>query len=59
MSLAFQHPANKWGLVTLTCMDAIFVFSLPIFREKAYNIFKTVHVVGFWVIVPAVSDGYM
>ena len=55
ISTEFTNPSNRWGLVTLTCMDIIFVFSTSIVREKAYNIFRITHLVGYVLIVPAVS----
>ena len=55
ISMELQSTSNKWGLVTLTCMDVIFVFSRPIVRARAYNIFRMTHIVGYLLIVPAVS----
>ena len=57
ISTEFKDPSNRWGLVTLICMDIIFVFSTPIVRARAYNLFRITHVVGYLLIVPAVS-GY-
>ena len=51
----FRSTSNRWGLVTLTCVDVIFVFSRPIVRERAYNIFRMTHIVGYLLIIPAVS----
>ena len=55
ISTEFQSTSNRWGLVTLTCLDVIFVFSRSIVRERAYNIFRMTHVVGYLIIIPAVS----
>ena len=55
MSKEFKSTSNRWGLVTLTCMDVIFVFSRPIVRARAYNLFRMTHVVGYIIIIPAVS----
>ena len=55
ISKEFKSTSNRWGLVTLTCMDVIFVFSRPIVRARAYNLFRMTHVVGYIIIIPAVS----
>ena len=56
ISKEFKEPSNRWGLVTLTIADIIFVFSRPIVRAKAYNLFRTTHFVGYILIIPAVSE---
>ncbi|KAF8634778.1 hypothetical protein AX15_000734 [Amanita polypyramis BW_CC] len=54
-SQSFKIPYVRWGLVTLICLDVLFVFSLPVWRKKGYNIFRLTHYVGYLLIVPAVS----
>ena len=49
-----QEPQNVWGIVALACMDLIFFFSTPYWRERAYNFFLTTHVTGFILVLPAV-----
>jgi hypothetical protein len=51
---AIKSPSNAWGLATLVCIDSIYFFSTEYFRQKAYNIFLSTHVLGFIIVLPAV-----
>jgi len=43
-----------WGMVTLVCLDMIFLFSTQAVRNKAYNFFLSTHIIGFIFVLPAV-----
>lgn len=49
-----NKPSNAWGLVALTCADTIFFFSTAVWRQKAYNIFLSTHIISFSVLLPAI-----
>ncbi|KAL0958841.1 hypothetical protein HGRIS_014159 [Hohenbuehelia grisea] len=46
-------PMVAWGLVGLVCVDVLYVFSTPIWRQRAYSVFMTSHFVGFGLLLPA------
>lgn len=50
-----RRPSSIWGLVALICVDLIFFFSTSFWRQKAYNIFLVTHIIGFILVLPAVS----
>ncbi|KAH7912892.1 hypothetical protein BJ138DRAFT_1082687 [Hygrophoropsis aurantiaca] len=47
------QPANIWALVALGCLDLIYFFSTSFWRQKAYNVFFSTHVIGFVIFLPA------
>ena len=51
-----KTPASHWGLIALICMDMLFFFSTEFWRKRAYNVFLTTHIVGFSLVLPAVSS---
>lgn len=44
-----------YGFVALISVDLIYIFSLPYFRQRAYNIFYGSHILFFILFLPAVS----
>jgi hypothetical protein len=48
-------PAHIWAFVALVDVDLIYLFSIPFFRRRAYNLFYCSHVVLFILFLPAVS----
>ncbi|KIM41657.1 hypothetical protein M413DRAFT_409883 [Hebeloma cylindrosporum] len=42
-----------WGTVALICLDMIVFFSTEYWRQKAYNLFLTTHIIGFILVMPA------
>ena len=50
-----KNPSNVWGIIALASVDLIFVFSTEFWRGKAYNFFLSTHILGFTLILPAVS----
>ncbi|KAH7926604.1 hypothetical protein BV22DRAFT_344765 [Leucogyrophana mollusca] len=42
-----------WAFVALGCLDFIYFFSTSFWRQKAYNVFFSTHVIGFIVFLPA------
>ena len=51
----FTLPSNYWGLIALICMDLLFFFSTEFWRKRSYNVFLATHIVGFCLLLPAVS----
>ncbi|KAF8811101.1 hypothetical protein BYT27DRAFT_7221556 [Phlegmacium glaucopus] len=49
----FAQPHIIWGTVALACLDLIFFFSTQYWRQRAYNLFLTTHIIGFMLILPA------
>ncbi|KAG2040684.1 ferric reductase like transmembrane component-domain-containing protein [Suillus americanus] len=49
-----RTPARIWALVALITVDLIYLFSIPFFRRRAYNLFYFSHVVFFILFLPAV-----
>ncbi|KAG1732109.1 ferric reductase like transmembrane component-domain-containing protein [Suillus lakei] len=48
-----REPAHIWAFVALTTVDLIYLFSIPFFRRRAYNVFYCSHVVFFIFFLPA------
>ena len=48
-------PNAIWGTVALICLDVIVFFSTQYWRQKAYNLFLSTHIIGFVIVMPAVS----
>lgn len=49
-----RTPAIIWAFVALISVDLIYLFSLPFFRRRAYNVFYGSHIVFFILFLPAV-----
>lgn len=49
-----RMPAHIWAFVALVSVDLIYLFSIPFFRRRAYNLFYCSHVVFFILFLPAV-----
>ncbi|OJA16573.1 hypothetical protein AZE42_03834 [Rhizopogon vesiculosus] len=49
-----HDPMVQWAFVTLISVDFLYIFSLPFFRRRAYNVFYCSHVVFFILFLPAV-----
>ncbi|TFK70007.1 hypothetical protein BDN72DRAFT_896809 [Pluteus cervinus] len=45
---------TTWGLIGLLFLDLLFLFSLPWWRNRAYNVFLTTHILSFVLVLPAV-----
>ncbi|KAK2467906.1 hypothetical protein APHAL10511_000201 [Amanita phalloides] len=54
LSEKLRTASNRSGLVAVICFDTIFIFSTSFWRRKAYNVFATIHVVGYLTAVPAI-----
>ena len=52
---SMKLPNVIWGTVALICLDMIVFFSTQWWRQKAYNIFLSTHIIGFIIVMPAVS----
>ena len=50
-----KHPNAIWGTVALICVDMIVFFSTQYWRQRAYNLFLSTHIVCFILVMPAVS----
>ncbi|TFK37001.1 hypothetical protein BDQ12DRAFT_608543 [Crucibulum laeve] len=50
---SMQRSSNAWGMVALVCVDMLFFFSTAFWRQKAYNIFISTHIIGFVLVLPA------
>ena len=46
VSQKFALSQNIWGLTALICFNMMFFFSTQYWRERAYNIFLRIHIVG-------------
>ncbi|KAJ7088592.1 hypothetical protein C8R44DRAFT_819088 [Mycena epipterygia] len=46
-------PANTHGLLALTAVNFIFIFSTAFFRSKYYRLFLSTHITGFAIVFPA------
>lgn len=53
-----RQPFTAWGLVALTCLDFMMLFSIALFRDKAYAFFFATHIVGAVLVLPAVCPSY-
>lgn len=53
-TLRLEQPRFRFGVVALVAVDILFVFSLAICRQRAYNIFLISHLVAFVVFIVAV-----
>ncbi|OAX40394.1 hypothetical protein K503DRAFT_687604 [Rhizopogon vinicolor AM-OR11-026] len=49
-----HDPMVQWAFVTLISVDILYIFSLPFFRRRAYNVFYGSHVVFFILFLLAV-----
>lgn len=52
---SIKLPMVVWGFVGLVCVDILYVFSTPFWRQRAYNVFLSSHFIGFGLLLPAVS----
>ena len=52
---SMKLPNAIWGTVALICFDMIVFFSTQYWRQKAYNLFLSTHIIGFIIVMPAVS----
>lgn len=47
-------PKNAWGMVMLVAIDVLYFFSIPFFRQKAYNLFIWSHTIAVILLLPAI-----
>jgi len=52
---SIKLPHVIWGTIALVCLDMIVFFSTQYWRQKAYNLFLSTHIVCFILLMPAVS----
>ncbi|KAG2138380.1 hypothetical protein DEU56DRAFT_912539 [Suillus clintonianus] len=52
-STNIREPAHIWAFVALITVDLIYLFSIPFFRRRAYNVFYCSHVALFILFLPA------
>lgn len=52
-------PQHIWAFVALVDVDLLYLFSIPFFRRRAYNLFYCSHVVLFILFLPAVSPNHL
>ncbi|KAF7419392.1 hypothetical protein PC9H_001981 [Pleurotus ostreatus] len=50
---SIKLPMVVWGFVGLVCVDILYVFSTPFWRQRAYNVFLSSHFIGFGLLLPA------
>ncbi len=53
---SIKEPQNAWGLLALVALDVLWLFSLDFWRQKAYNIFLTIHILCFALVIPGVRS---
>jgi ferric-chelate reductase len=53
-----SQPKNSAGLVALICIDSLFFFSTKFWRQKAYTVFVTTHILSLTVLLFALSFHY-
>ncbi|KAJ3795005.1 hypothetical protein GGU11DRAFT_840764 [Lentinula aff. detonsa] len=49
-----SNPNNYWGLISLICADFLVFFSTSWWRNKAYNLFLSTHIISASLILPAI-----
>ncbi|ESK85768.1 putative iron reductase [Moniliophthora roreri MCA 2997] len=52
-SQAIKAPTAYWGLIALICLDLLYFFSTSFWRQNAYNMFISTHVVCAILLLPA------
>lgn len=55
MAINLAKKSNVWGVVCLSAVDFVYVFSTSLWRTKSYNFFLTTHFVGYTLLIPSVS----
>ncbi|KAL0576626.1 hypothetical protein V5O48_005356 [Marasmius crinis-equi] len=50
---ALKAPTAYWGLIALICLDFLYFFSTPFWRNKAYRIFLSTHIFSMILLVPS------
>ncbi|KAG1742968.1 hypothetical protein EDD22DRAFT_920424 [Suillus occidentalis] len=55
-STNIREPQHIWAFVALVDVDLLYLFSIPFFRRRAYNLFYCLHVVLFILFLPALHS---
>ncbi|KAJ8090405.1 hypothetical protein PM082_019003 [Marasmius tenuissimus] len=50
---ALKAPTAYWGLIALLCLDLLYFFSTPFWRNKAYRTFLSTHIFSMILLVPS------
>ncbi|KAH9482731.1 Ferric/cupric reductase transmembrane component B [Psilocybe cubensis] len=53
-STKLKQPSNMWALIATCCFNLIFLFSTAYWRQKAYTLFLSSHIIGFSLVLPAI-----